>query len=172
MAHYPTTRRMLPCMERSVRPTTGRARAEALRATVRAIVNGDFGGNQQRAATALGVTRATVNHVLNNRTDPGLPVTDGLVAYLRRPVEEIVEAGGDLEKLRAPSVGRTVEVQFGALPGWQPLLEGARASDPAVPEWCWREVAEARVWVRAPVTALMVAEMARFVLRHVAPPSA
>lgn len=173
MPHYPACQRTIFPMERRDRPTTGPARAEALRATVRAIVNEDFEGNQQKAATALGVTRASINHVLNGRTAPGIPITDGLVAYLRRPVEEIVAAGGDIARLRAPApAARSVDVQFAQLPGWPSLLEGARALDPTVPEWCWREVGEARVWVRGPITSSAVAEMARFVLRHVPPPSA
>lgn len=155
------------------RPTTAHARADALRAVLRAIVQTDFEGNQQRAATALGITRGALNQQVNGHTAAGQPTMDGLVAYLRRPIGEIVASGGDLAALRAPRVeGRSVEVLFGALPSWPQLLEGARALAPTIPEWCWRDVAEARVWVRGPVTASMVAGIAELALKHFPPPSA
>lgn len=161
---------MIDPMESKGRPTGAASREESLRA----LVVTDFEGNQQATAKALGVSRATVNQLINGHKGPGQPVMDGLVAYLRRPIEEIIAAGGDLAALRAPkkTSARSVEVLFGALPGWSALLEGARAIDPTLPEWCWRELAETRVWTRVPVTSSMVAEMGRFILRHVAPPGA
>lgn len=164
---------MLHSVERRGRPTTAHARADALRAILRAIVQADFEGNQQRAATALGITRGALNQQVNGHTAAGQPTMDGLVAYLRRPIEEIVAAVGDLAALRAPRTeSRSVEVCFGALPSWPQLLEGAKALAPTLPEWCWRDVAEARVWVRGPVTASMVAGIAELALKHFPPPSA
>lgn len=142
---------------------------------IRAIVRDDFAGNQQRAAKALGITRGALNQIHDGHTTAGQPTQDGLVAYLRRPIEEIVAANGDLAALRAApprTGGRSVEVRFGDLPSWEQLLEGARALAPNTPAWCWREVEEARVWVRVPVTSAMVAAIADIALRHFPPPGA
>ena len=107
---------------------------------------------------------------MNRRTNAGEQLQTGLSKYLQRPIEEIAAANGDLSGLRSarPST-RSVEVVFGQLPRWEELLAGARAIDPTVPEWCWRHVAEAVVWVRRPVTSAMVADMGRFVRTHVPP---
>lgn len=148
----------------------GAARSESLRALVRAITATDHGGVQRRTAEALGVAPGSLNDFANGRSGAGAGIIDGLVAYLRRPVEELVAANGDLAELRRPRTeAGSVEVVFGALPLWPQLLEGARALDPSVPEWCWRDVAEARVWVRHPITSSMIADLARFVLRHTPP---
>lgn len=153
------------------RPTIGGARSESLRALVRAITATDHNGVQRRTAEALGVSAGALNDFVNGRSGAGQALMDGLVTYLRRPIGEVVAASGDLASLRAPRVetGASVEVVFGALPLWPQLLEGARALEPSVPEWCWRDVAEAHVWVRSPITSAMVADMARFVLRHTPP---
>lgn len=162
-------------VENRSRPASASARAESLRAIIRAIVRDDFGNSQQKAAQALGITRGALNQIHNGHTAAGRPTMDGLVAYLRKPIEEIVAANGDLAALRSPAppdAARSVEVKFGALPSWGQLLEGARALAPTMPEWCWREVADARVWVRGPVTSAMVAAIADIALRHFPPPGA
>jgi plasmid maintenance system antidote protein VapI len=158
----------------SKRPASPSARAESLRALVRALVAKDFDGNQQAAATALGVTRATVNQLINGHKGPGQQIADGLVAYLRKSIDDLVAANGDLEALRrAPAAqpAMVAEVCFGALPGWPSLLEGARTIAPTIPEWCWQELASTRVWTRTPINSAMCAEMASFILRHFPPPS-
>jgi hypothetical protein len=154
------------------RPSAGDARNDALRAIVRAIIAADHNGVQRPAAAAFGVTPATLNDFLNGRSGAGQHLCDGLVAYLRRPIEEIVAAGGDLAELRKARRGApSVEVIFGELPLWADLLAGAQALAPEIPAWCWRDVAEAVVWVRGPITSSMVVDLAKFFLRH-APPHA
>ena len=81
-------------------------RSESLRAIVKALIAADFDGNQQAAATTLGVTRATINQFINGHKGAGQPICDGLVAYLRRPIEEIVAAQGDLAALRTAPARR------------------------------------------------------------------
>lgn len=133
------------------KPSAGDARNDALRAIVRAIVATDHGGVQRPAAASLGVTASALNDFLNGRKGAGQALMDGLVAYLRRPIEEIVASDGDLERLRKPRRGGpSVEVIFGELPMWTDLLTGAQALAPEIPAWCWRDVAEAHVWLRGP----------------------
>ncbi len=152
------------------KPSAGDARNDALRAVVRAIVATDHGGVQRPAASALGVTPSALNDFLNARKGAGQALMDGLVAYLRRPIEEIVASDGDLVTPRKPRRGGpSVEVVFGELPMWAELLTGAQALAPEIPAWCWRDVAEAHVWMRGPVNSAMVVDLARFFLRHVAP---
>ena len=88
------------------RPTIGGARSDSLRALVRAITATDHGGVQRRTAEALGVTPSALNDFANGRSGAGQAIQDGLVAYLRRPIEEIVAASGDLASLRAPRTAR------------------------------------------------------------------
>jgi transcriptional regulator with XRE-family HTH domain len=162
-----------PVERRMGKPSASAERNDAVRAIVRAIVQTDHAGTQSAAAEALGVTKSGLGQFLSGHSGYGEKLREGLERYLRRPFDEIVAANGDLAALRskkAATPARSTEVRFGALPGWQSLLEGARAIDPTVPEWCWRELEDVRVWVRVPVTSLMVAEMARFVLRHFSPP--
>ena len=113
------------------RPKLTGDRAESLRAMVWAIVRTDHAGVQKATADALGVTRSALNDMLNERVGAGMAIQDGLVRYLKRPIEEIVAAKGDLDALRAGRVGATsVEVVFGELPSWSELLAGAKAIDP------------------------------------------
>lgn len=156
--------------ERGGKPTAGDARNESLRKIVRAICMSDHKGVQKDTADALGVVKGTLGDFLNGRSGAGQQLQDGLVAYLQRPIEEIVAARGDIASLRTTRTSaRGVQVRFGDLPLWTVLLEGARSLDPSVPDWCWVQVADAVVWIRYPVTSAMVLDLARFFLRH-APP--
>lgn len=162
-----------PRLHRVGRPTATDEKSEALRAIVRAISAADHQSVQRATADALGLSKGALNDFMNRRVNAGEQLQTGLSKYLQRPIEEIVAANGNLETLRSskPSA-RPVEVVFGQLPRWEDLLAGARAIDPTVPEWCWRLVAEAVVWIRRPVTSAMVADMGRFVRTHTPPPSA
>lgn len=160
-------------MEKRIgKPTASAERNASVRAVVKAIVAVDFAGVQKDAAERLGFTKAGFGKFLSGRTGYGERMREALERYLRVPFDDIVAAGGDLAALRAKRTPRrdSVEVRFGGLPGWDVLLAGARALDPTVPAWCWRELIDARVWISQPVTAAMVADMARFILRHVPPP--
>ena len=95
-----------------------------------------------------------------------------LASVVAETIEEIVASDGDLERLRKPRRGGpSVDVIFGELPMWTDLLTGAQALAPEIPAWCWRDVAEAHVWLRGPINSAMVVDLARFFLRHVAPHS-
>lgn len=154
------------------RPTASNEKSDALRAIVRAIIATDFEGVQTHAAEALGMARGSLNDFLNRRVNAGEQLQTGLSRYLQRPVEEIVAANGDLVALRSERASaRSVEVVFGQLHRWPELLASARAIDPSVPDWCWRHVADAVVWIRRPVTPAMIVDMARFVRTHVPPPA-
>ena len=161
-----------PMRESGRRPSAGEARSEALRTMVRAISVADHKGVQRATAKALGVAPGSLNDFLNKRSGAGQQLQDGLVAYLQRPIEEIVAAHGNLTALRSPKPSaRSVDVRFGSLPSWETLLAGAQSLDGSVPTWCWARVADAVVWVRQPVTSAMVLDLARFFLRHEPPPS-
>lgn len=147
-------------------------RSESLRALIRAITATDHGGVQRRTASALGLAPSTLNGFMNGANGASLQVIDALKAYLQRTEEEIVSAAGDLAALRRPRVSTpagATEVRFGSLPMWPELLAGAKALDPNVPEWAWRDTAESVVWVRAPITSMMIVDVARFLLRHIPP---
>jgi hypothetical protein len=154
------------------KPTAGESRNTSLRATVRALVTQQYDGNQRAAAAAIGITPSSLNDFINGRSGAGQKLCDGLVTVLRRGIEDIVAANGDLTALESsrPISAPAVEVTFGKLPNWPHLLEGARAIDPAVPERVWNELANVRVFLSATPTASMVADAARFLLRH-APPA-
>lgn len=161
-----------PMRESGGRPSAGESRSEALRAIVRAISAADHGGVQRATAKALGVAPGSLNDFLNKRSGAGQQLQDGLVAYLQRPIEEIVSAHGDLPLLRSPKPSvRSVDVHFRSLPLWPVLLAGAKSLDATIPAWCWAKVEDAVVWVRIPVTSAMVVDMARFFLRHESPPT-
>ncbi|HEX4932375.1 MAG TPA: helix-turn-helix transcriptional regulator [Gemmatimonadaceae bacterium] len=142
------------------------------RRLLRELLATDFDDNGDKAARALGVSRSAINQLKNGHKGAGVKILEGLTRYLRRSDEEILASAGDLVALRSatplPASSR-VEVVFRELPGWPTLLEGARALDPSLPEWVWRYVADARVGLRVPITASLVADLARFFLRHVPP---
>lgn len=154
------------------RPTATADQNAAIRALVRALVKVDHGGNQSHAATALGLTKAGLGKFIAGKTGYGESLRRGLEKYLRVPFDDMLAAGGDLDALRAARAAKreTVEVTFGALPAWPTLLAGAKALDPAIPAWCWAELGPTRVWVAQPVTASMLVDAARFILKHVPPP--
>lgn len=157
-------------MAKSGNPTVAGPRDESLRALIRAITAADHRGVQRTTAEALGIPATTLNGFMNRANGASLQITDALKTYLRRSEDEIVAANGDLASLRRPhSGGRSVEVRFGQLPLWSSLLEGARALDPAVPEWAWRDAGDVIVWMRGPITSAMVVDLARFLLRHTPP---
>lgn len=59
---------------------------------------------------------------------------------------------------------------FFQLPGWPELAAAARDLDPAIPAWALDTLARSRPILSLPVTPSVVAELARIVMRHVAPP--
>ncbi len=156
------------------RPTATAEQNDAIRTLVRAIVATDHEGNQSHTAKALGLTKAGLGKFIAGHTGYGETLRRGLEGYLRVTFDEMLAAGGDLAAIRAGRVAKrsTHEVTFGALPTWPQLLAGAKALDAAVPAWCWDELAAARVWISQPVTASMLVDAARFILRHVPPPGA
>lgn len=150
-------------------PKPDDAESESLRKMVREIIRTDFDGVQSHAASSLGLTKSTLNDFLNLRNNGGLAMRTAVAAYLRRPVEEVLAANGDLAKIRAKRTA-SMEVAFSKLPKWAELLAAAKAIDPSVPDWCWEMVAESSAWIHKPLTAATLVDLGRFFRAHFAPP--
>lgn len=182
MRHHRTTKKLTMRHERCGtlrfvdkrmgKPTASAERNASVRAIVKAIIEADFGGTKSKAAAKLGLTKAGLGKFLAGHTGYGERLRNALAGYLLVPFDEIVAANGDLAALRSRKATRrtSVELRFGDLPGWESLVAGAKAIEPAVPAWAWDELRDARVWVSQTVTTVMVADAGRFILRHVPPP--
>ena len=144
-------------------PVVGEEKNEILRQTVRAIRDRDFDGNLTATAKALDLTTMSLSHLVNNGRGAGAKTIDALSLYLRRSLDQILAANGDLEALRKEPAQTGVavrSVRFGELPNWTALAA-----------WVWEKLAQADVWVEGPVTPSMVADLAALVNRHFAPPA-
>lgn len=166
---YPVRRNLSPVTTRGSKATPAESRDAALRALLRAITATDHEGVQSRTAKAIGIPATTLNGYVNGRERNG-DIVFAVAAYLGRSVDEVLAANGDLASLRAPRpAGGSVEVCFGQLPMWPQLLEHAKMIAPAVLEWCWRDTAESIVWLKPPITAQKVADVALVLLKHTPP---
>jgi hypothetical protein len=157
-------------MTRSEKATPAQARDEAMRTVLRAITATDHRGVQRETARVLGIAPSTLNGYVNGR-EGNTVIGDAVALYLGRSIDEIVAAGGDLERIRTPKPRdpSKVEVTFGELPAWPSLLDQARRIAPHVPEWAWRDTAESIVWMRPPITPAKVAGVAGLILAHEPP---
>lgn len=158
------------------RPTLGTARNDVLRHLVRDLVSADFADTKADAARALGVSAATIGDFLSGKKGAGSTLQDALVRYLGRSMDQINAARGDLAALRgmpsaAPVVAGVVRVLFGELPNWSSLQSAARSLRREHPAWVWERLAYSPVWLEGPATAMVVAECADIVARHVSPPT-
>lgn len=154
------------------RPALSRETSEVLRRLVRQIADTDFGGVQERTAEALGIKGATLSTFLSGKNRAGLQTQDGIVGYLRRSIDQILAANGDLATLRggmtAPS--QIAETRFVDLPNWPAMLAAARDARPEVPGWAWDLCATARVLLDVPITPRFVADIAAAIHHNLAPP--
>ena len=155
-------------------PVVGEEKNEILRQTVRAIRDKDFDGNLTATAKALDLTTMSLSHLVNNGRGAGAKTIDALSLYLRRSLDQILAANGDLEALRkepAQTGAAVRSVRFGELPNWTALVAAAQQEKPTLAPWVWEKLAQADVWVEGPVTPSMVADLAAIVNRHFAPPA-
>ena len=56
------------------------------------------------------------------------------------------------------------------LPNWRELLASAQVIESGMPPWVWDRIGASAPLLSAPPTPAMLAELARFVLRHEPPP--
>lgn len=155
-----------------VRPALSRETSEVLRRLVRQIADADFGGVQERTAEALGVKGATLSTFLSGKNRAGLQTQDGIVAYLRRSMDQILAANGDLATLRGgmTAPAQIAETRFTDLPNWPAMLAAAKDARPEVPAWAWDLCATARVLLDVPITPRFVADIAAAIHHNLAPP--
>lgn len=159
---------------RNTRPALSSEKSEVMRKLVRQIATADFEGVRERTAKALGVKGATLSTFLSGKNRAGLQLQDGLVSYLRRSVDQILAADGELAVLRGgmSAPAQIAETRFVDLPNWQALLAAARDARPEVPAWAWEMCATARVLLDVPITPRFVADIASAIHHNLTPPTA
>lgn len=138
---------------------------------MRQVIQADFAGNQAKASAAMRFTPTTLSNFLAGKTQAGPKLERGLTGYLRRSVDQIIAAGGDLAVLRggmeAPMQHR--EVRFGDLPTWPDLYAAAHQMRPELPRWAWQKTARARVLLDVPITPGFVAAIAAAIRENTEP---
>lgn len=159
---------------RNTRPAISSEKSEVLRKLVRQIADTDFEGVRERTAKVLGVKGATLSTFLSGKNRAGLQLQDGIVSYLRRSIDQILAADGELAVLRGgmTAPAQIAETRFVDLPNWQALLAAAHDARPEVPAWAWEMTATARVLLDVPITPRFVADIASAIHHNLAPPTA
>lgn len=136
-------------------------RNEKARAFLRAIIDGQFGGNVSAAARALGVTYSALHEVLNGRRGVGMRMLDAMKAFTGTSIVEIL---GESESEAAPE-GRPSRTSD--LVGWQVAERSARAFARETPEWVWLAARQCFISnVHGAVTPQFVLDLARLVQTH------